>query len=112
MKDPNAVLEDHFDAIIKDLLKSILGKRMARSRGQLRCHLGPDIGTTLPEVRSLLQGRLDRRSTGALDDVKATVRNAALHLCIALSNTLVRQLEEVWIHVLRCCYDGPKRCRS
>lgn len=93
VKDSNAVLETHFDAIMKDLLKSILGKEWRVREASCAA------------ISDLIQGRPFQKyemyykdiwtaALKVLDDVKSTVRAAALRLCVALSNTLVRQLEE------------------
>ncbi|KAL2261226.1 hypothetical protein VTK26DRAFT_4536 [Humicola hyalothermophila] len=93
VKDPGAVLETHFDNIMNDLLKSILGKEWRVREASCAA------------ISDLISGRPFKKyeryykdiwiaALKVLDDVKATVRNAALHLCISLSTTLVRQLEE------------------
>ncbi|KAL2136192.1 hypothetical protein VTI74DRAFT_5070 [Chaetomium olivicolor] len=93
VKDPNAVMETHFDNIMTDLLKSILGKEW-RVR-EASCAAISDLiaGRPFPKYERYYKG-IWAAALKVLDDVKATVRNAALHLCIALSTTLVRQLEE------------------
>ncbi|OAA53925.1 proteasome component [Niveomyces insectorum RCEF 264] len=93
VKDSHAVLEEHFDAIMEDLLKSILTKEWRVREASCAA------------IAELLQGRVFSRyekyykdiwsrALKVLDDVKGSVREAALRLCISLSNTLVRQLEE------------------
>ncbi|KAL2271402.1 hypothetical protein VTJ83DRAFT_773 [Remersonia thermophila] len=93
VKDPNAVLETHFDSIMADLLKSILGREW-RVR-EASCAAISDLiaGRPFPKYERYYKD-IWTAALKVLDDVKATVRNAALHLCIALSTTLVRQLEE------------------
>lgn len=93
VKDSNTVLETHFDDIMKDLLKSILGKEW-RVR-EASCAAISDLlsGRPFPKYERYYK-EIWTAALKVLDDVKATVRNAALHLCIALSTTLVRQLEE------------------
>ncbi|KAK4129073.1 hypothetical protein N657DRAFT_686471 [Parathielavia appendiculata] len=93
VKDPNAVMETHFDSIMKDLLKSILGKEW-RVR-EASCAAISDLvsGRSFEKYERYYKD-IWSAALKVLDDVKATVRNAALHLCIALSTTLVRQLEE------------------
>ncbi|CAK7219870.1 proteasome component M29 [Sporothrix curviconia] len=92
-KDSNAVIEEHFSAIIEDLLKSMLGKEWRVREASAAA------------VADLVQGRpfvqyekyyrdIWTKALKVLDDVKGSVREAALRLCITLSNTLVRQLEE------------------
>lgn len=93
VKDTNTVMETHFDNIMKDLLKSILGKEW-RVR-EASCAAISDLisGRPFPKYERYYTD-IWTAALKVLDDVKATVRNAALHLCIALSTTLVRQLEE------------------
>lgn len=93
VKDSNAVLEAHFDSIMNDLLKSIFGKEW-RVR-EASCAAISDLisGRPFPKYERYYKD-IWTSALKVLDDVKATVRNAALHLCIALSTTLVRQLEE------------------
>ncbi|RCI09952.1 hypothetical protein L249_8589 [Ophiocordyceps polyrhachis-furcata BCC 54312] len=93
VKDSSATVDKHFEAIMQDLLKSQLGREW-RVR-QASC----------AAISSLISGRPFAQYgerykdiwTGALkvlDDVKGSVREAALRLCMALSNGLVRQLED------------------
>ncbi|KAH6619409.1 proteasome stabiliser-domain-containing protein [Chaetomium sp. MPI-SDFR-AT-0129] len=93
VKDQKTVLETHFDAIMNDLLKSILGKEW-RVR-EASCAAISDLVSGRPFLKyEKYYKDIWTAALKVLDDVKATVRNAALHLCIALSTTLVRQLEE------------------
>ncbi|KAH8890430.1 hypothetical protein GQ53DRAFT_176317 [Thozetella sp. PMI_491] len=93
VKDSNAVLEEHFDAIMTDLLKSVLGKEW-RVR-EASCAAISDLISGRPfQSYEAYYKAIWSSALKVLDDVKGTVRAAALHLCIALSNTLVRQLEE------------------
>lgn len=93
VKDSSATIEAHFDAIMQDLLKSVLGKEWRVREASAAA------------IADLVQGRpfvqyekyyeeVWARALKVLDDVKGSVREAALRLCITLSNTLVRQLEE------------------
>lgn len=93
VKDNNAVMEEHFEAIMKDLLKSILGKEW-RVR-EASCAAISDLiaGRPFPKYEPYYKD-IWAAAVRVLDDIKATVRKAALHLCIALSTTLTRQLEE------------------
>ncbi|KAK0624818.1 proteasome stabiliser-domain-containing protein [Bombardia bombarda] len=93
VKDSNTVLETHFDAIMRDLLKSILTKEW-RVR-EASCAAISDLisGRPFPKYEPYYKD-IWTAALKVLDDVKSTVRNAALHLCIALSTTLVRQLED------------------
>lgn len=93
VKDPNAVLDTHFDAIMEDLLSNILSGKEWRVR-QACC----------AAIADLLQGRkvekydkyLNEILTKAfkvLDDIKESVRAAALRLCQAITNMLIQTLE-------------------
>jgi proteasome component ECM29 len=92
VKDPNKVIEENFDLILEDLLKTILGKEW-RSREASCAAIG-----------DLVQGReVDKYEKHldaiwgvafkVLDDIKETVRVAAMTLCRTLTNLLIRNLE-------------------
>ncbi|KAL3954137.1 hypothetical protein ACCO45_012093 [Purpureocillium lilacinum] len=93
VKDSNATIEAHFDAIIEDLLKSILGREW-RVR-EASCAAISDLiqGRPFPQYEKYYRD-IWTAALKVLDDVKGSVREAALKLCMALSNGLVRQLEE------------------
>ncbi|EFW99889.1 proteasome component [Grosmannia clavigera kw1407] len=93
VKDSSAVIEAHFGAIMEDLLKSILGKEW-RVR-EASCAAVADLVQGRPFVQyEKYYEEIWAKALKVLDDVKGSVREAALRLCITLSNTLVRQLEE------------------
>lgn len=93
VKDSNAVIEEHFDAIMNDLLKSIHTKEW-RVR-QASCSAIADLISGRPFQRyEKYYGEIWTKALKVLDDVKATVRNEALKLCMGMANTLTRQLEE------------------
>lgn len=92
VKDSGTVLNEHFEYIMEDLLKSILGKEW-RVR-QASCDA----------ISDLIQGReVDRYEKyldeiwkvgfKVLDDIKESVRSAAMKLCRTLTNLLIRNLE-------------------
>lgn len=92
VKDSSATIELHFEEILADLLKSILGKEW-RTR-QACC----------AAIADLIQGRefvvyeahlhdIWGAAFKVMDDIKGSVREAAFKLSMALSNILVRQLE-------------------
>ncbi|KAJ6445107.1 proteasome component ECM29 [Purpureocillium lavendulum] len=93
VKDSNATLDAHFDAIVEDLLKSILGREW-RVR-EASCAAISDLiqGRPFPQYEKYYRD-IWTAALKVLDDVKGSVREAALRLCMALSNSLVRQLEE------------------
>lgn len=93
VKDPNATIKAHFNAILEDLLKSILGREWRVREASCAA------------ISDLIQGQPFKQyekhykdiwtaALKVLDDVKGSVRNASLRLCMVLSNDLVRQLEE------------------
>ncbi|KAI3396880.1 hypothetical protein diail_11584 [Diaporthe ilicicola] len=93
VKDSNAVIEEHFDAIINDLLKSIHTKEW-RVR-QASCSAIADLISGRPfQKYEKYYGEIWTKALKVLDDVKATVRNEASKLCMGMANTLTRQLEE------------------
>ncbi|CAM1511873.1 Fc.00g093860.m01.CDS01 [Cosmosporella sp. VM-42] len=93
VKDSNATVDKHFDAIMEDLLKSILGREW-RIR-EASCAAISDLvhGRPFPQYEKYYRD-IWNAALKVLDDVKGTVRKAALQLCMALANGLVRQLEE------------------
>ncbi|EXJ96242.1 hypothetical protein A1O1_01368 [Capronia coronata CBS 617.96] len=93
VKDPNKVINENFDLIMEDLLKSVVSGKEWRAR-EASC----------AAISDLVQGRdvemfekyLDEIWTVAfkvLDDVKETVRVAAMKLCRTLTSMLIRNLE-------------------
>lgn len=93
VKDSNATIETHFEAIMEDLLKSILGREW-RMR-EASCAAIADLVQGRPFVQYEKYYReIWTSALRVLDDVKGSVREAALKLCMGLSNGLVRQLEE------------------
>lgn len=93
VKDSNATIEEHFDAILEDLLKSIVGREW-RMR-EASCAAISDLiqGRAFPKYEKSYRD-IWTSALKVLDDVKGSVREAALKLCMALSNGLVRQLED------------------
>ncbi|KKF92025.1 Proteasome component ECM29 [Ceratocystis platani] len=92
VKEPTAILNQHFDLIMEDLLENIVGKEW-RVR-EASCSA----------ISDLIQGRKYSQyeryystlwvvSLKVIDDVKGSVRKAALDLCMVLSKTLIRTLE-------------------
>ncbi|CAH0050548.1 unnamed protein product [Clonostachys solani] len=93
VKDNAAIMDAYFDAILEDLLKSILGREW-RMR-EASCAAIADLISGRPFKQYEARYRdIWTAALKVLDDVKGSVREAALRLCMALSNGLVRQLEE------------------
>ena len=93
VKDSGSVLDNYFDDILDDLLKSILGREW-RMR-EASCAAISDLlqGRPFPQYEKRYR-EVWTAALKVLDDVKGSVREAALRLCMALSNSLVRQLDE------------------
>ncbi|KAL6693961.1 proteasome stabiliser domain-containing protein [Trichoderma pleuroticola] len=93
VKDPKTVMDVHFDAIMEELLKSILGREW-RMR-EASCAAISELLTGVPFERyEKFYGDIWTKAVKVFDDVKGSVREAAFRLCRSLSNTLARQLEE------------------
>ncbi len=92
VKDPNAVIEQNFGLILEDLLKSILGKEW-RVR-EASCAAIADLvqGRDVEKYERYLND-IWSVAFKALDDIKETVRVAAMTLCRTLTNLLIRNLE-------------------
>lgn len=93
VKDTNSVMETHFDAIMTDLLNSVHGKEW-RVR-QASCAAISDLISGRPfQKYEKYYAEIWTKALKVLDDVKSTVREAAMRLCMGMANTLTRQLEE------------------
>ncbi|KAI1487705.1 proteasome stabiliser-domain-containing protein [Biscogniauxia mediterranea] len=94
VKDQTAIIDQHYDAIMKDLLKSILDGREWRVR-EASCAAIAELiyGQPFPKYESYYVD-IWRVTLKVVDDQKTTVRAAALKLSMGLSKTLVTQLQE------------------
>ncbi|OLN96306.1 Proteasome component ECM29 [Colletotrichum chlorophyti] len=93
VKNPGETIGAHFDAIMEDLLKNILGKEW-RVR-QASCGAISDLISGQPFHKyEKYYADIWTAALKVLDDVKGSVRESALKLCMGLTNTIVRQLEE------------------
>lgn len=92
VKNSSATIDTHFDAIIDDLLKSILTKEW-RTR-QASCAAIADLvqGRKFEKYEPYL-GQIWEVAFKVLDDIKGSVREAAMSLCKVLTGILVRQVE-------------------
>lgn len=93
VKNPTVVINDHFDSIMDDLLKNILGKEW-RTR-QASCAAIADLvqGRQFDKYEKYLSQIWDV-AFKVLDDIKGSVRESAASLCKVLTTILVRQLEQ------------------
>ncbi|KAI1352360.1 ECM29 protein [Xylaria sp. FL0043] len=94
VKDQTLTVDVHFDAIMADLLKSILDGSEWRVR-EASCAAIADLiyGQQYMKYEKYYTD-IWRVALRVLDDQKGSVREAALKLCIGLSKTLVSQLKE------------------
>ena len=92
VKDSSATIDQHFDAIMEDLLTSILGKEW-RVR-QASCAAIADLvsGRPLEKYEQYLE-RIWTQCFKVLDDIKESVRTAAASLARTLTGVLTRTLE-------------------
>lgn len=90
--DPSATIDKHFDAIMEDLLSSILGKEW-RVR-QACCAAIADLvqGRALEKYEKYLES-IWTQCFKVLDDIKESVRAAAAMLARTLTGVLTRSLE-------------------
>ena len=92
VKDSSATIDKHFDAIIEDLLTSVLGKEW-RTR-QASCAAIADLvqGRPMEKYEPYLE-RIWNSCFKVLDDIKDSVRKAAASLARTLTGILTRALE-------------------
>jgi len=92
VKDSTSTINQHFDNIMEDLLSSILGKEW-RVR-QASCAALADLvqGRPFDKYEQYLS-RIWTRTFKVMDDVKSSVRDAAMSLARVLTSILVRSLE-------------------
>ncbi|KAJ6155055.1 hypothetical protein N7470_005621 [Penicillium chermesinum] len=93
VRDPTVVIDTHFDAIMEDLLKSMLAGREWRMR-QASCAAVADlIQGRRPEKFAQYLDEIYSKAFKLLDDIKESVRTAALKLCQTITNSVIRTLE-------------------
>ncbi|KAH8195545.1 hypothetical protein TruAng_010282 [Truncatella angustata] len=94
VKDPVSTIDKYFDAIMADLLKSILDGREWRVR-EASCAAIAELiyGQPFPKYEKYYTD-IWKVALKVLDDQKSSVRAAALKMCMGLSKTLVTQLTE------------------
>ena len=93
VKDPNAVINENFDLIMDDLLQSVVSGKEWRSR-EASCAAISDLvqGREVEKFEKYLDD-IWKVAFKVLDDVKETVRLAAMKLCRTLTGMLIRNLE-------------------
>jgi len=92
VKDSTSTIDKYFDDIMEDLLSNILGKEW-RVR-QASCAAMADLvqGRPLDKYEKYLS-HIWTQTFRVMDDVKSSVRDAAMSLARVLTSTLVRSLE-------------------
>ncbi|PNH46325.1 hypothetical protein VD0004_g1783 [Verticillium dahliae] len=93
VKDPNEAIQKHFDAIMSDLLKCVLGKEW-RTRQASAAAISEIIGGQPFKKYEQYYEQIWTAALKVLDDVKSSVREVALKLCMGLTSTIVRLLED------------------
>ncbi|KAL4930607.1 proteasome stabiliser-domain-containing protein [Aspergillus undulatus] len=93
VKDPNAVLTAHFDEILTDLLKSMLAGREWRMRQASCAAIADLIQGRQPDVYSKYVDEIFAKAFKLVDDIKESVRIAALKLCQTITGSVLRTLE-------------------
>jgi proteasome component ECM29 len=93
VKDPSSVIDAHFDEIMEDLLDNILSGKEWRVR-QASCAALVDLvqGRRLEKYDKYMSQILTK-AFKVLDDIKDSVRAAALRLCQVIMNTVIQSLE-------------------
>lgn len=93
VKDPTAVINENFNLIMEDLLKSVVSGKEWRAR-EASCAAISDLvqGREVKTFEKYLD-EIWKVAFKVLDDVKETVRVAAMKLCRTLTSMLIRNLE-------------------
>ncbi|KIV78326.1 hypothetical protein PV11_10053 [Exophiala sideris] len=93
VKDTSAVINDNFDIIMDDLLKSVVSGKEWRAR-EASCAAIADLvqGREVEKFEKYLDD-IWKVAFKVLDDVKESVRAAAMKLCRTLTSMLIRNLE-------------------
>ncbi|KAL8836363.1 MAG: hypothetical protein Q9170_002936 [Blastenia crenularia] len=92
VREPTATIDQHFDTIMHDLLKNILGKEW-RTR-QACCAAIADLVQSRPAAKyEKYVGEIWKLTFKVCDDIKDSVRTAALALARVLVSILTRALE-------------------
>lgn len=93
VKDPTVAVDTYFDQIMQDLLKSMLSGREWRVR-QASCAAVADlVQGHRPEKYVQYLDEIYSKAFKLLDDIKESVRVAALKLCQTITNSVIRTLE-------------------
>ncbi|KAI9923627.1 hypothetical protein ASPWEDRAFT_38385 [Aspergillus wentii DTO 134E9] len=93
VKDPTVVVDTHYGEIMGDLLKSMLSGREWRVRQASCAAISDLIQGRQPEKYTQYMDEIFTKAFKLLDDIKETVRVAALRLCQTITNAVIRILE-------------------
>ncbi|KAF5865639.1 proteasome component M29 [Aspergillus alliaceus] len=93
VKDPTGIINTHFDEIMDDLLKSMMAGREWRVRQASCAAISDLIQGRQPEKYSKYMEEIFTKTFKLVDDIKETVRAAALKLCQTIINAAIRTLE-------------------
>ncbi|KAF9886201.1 proteasome component M29 [Aspergillus nanangensis] len=93
VKDPALIINTHFNEIMDDLLRSIMTGREWRARQASCAAIADLIQGQQPEKYAGYMDEIFTKSFKLLDDIKESVRTAALKLCQTLTSAVIRTLE-------------------
>lgn len=93
VKDSVAVVNAHFDEIMVDLLASMMTGREWRARQASCAAISDLIQSHRPDKYVTYMDDVFTRAFKLLDDIKESVRVAALGLCQSITNVVIRTLE-------------------
>lgn len=93
VKDPVTIVNSHFDEIMDDLLKSMLTGREWRARQASCAAISNLIQSHRSDKYASYINEIFSKSFKLLDDIKESVRAAALSLCQTITNAVIRTLE-------------------
>lgn len=93
VKDSATVVNTHFDEIIEDLLRSMMTGREWRVRQASCAAISDLIQGHRPDKYAAYMDEVFTKAFKLLDDIKESVRAAALGLCQTITNVVIRALE-------------------
>ncbi|KAK1143793.1 proteasome component M29 [Aspergillus melleus] len=93
VKEPTELINTHFDEIIGDLLKSMMAGREWRVRQASCAAIADLLQGRQPDSYARYTDEIFSKAFRLVDDIKESVRAAALKLCQTITNAVLRTLE-------------------
>lgn len=93
VKDSAAVVNAHFDEIVGDLLRSMMAGREWRVRQASCAAIADLVQSHRADKYAAYMDEIFTKAFKLLDDIKESVRAAALGLCQTITNVVIRALE-------------------